>query len=420
MNLYKIFTLSFFLSLSLLQAQYQNDWENPLVVQKNRAPSRATLYSYPSLDQAKTLNRENSSWYQSLDGLWKFKWVSKPADAPNDFYKENYDVSNWNTIEVPSSWEMKGYGKVTYVNSGYPFPKNQPYIDHNHNPVGSYKREFDVPNDWGDKTILINFGGVLNAYYLYINGKEVGYNQGSYTSSEFDITKYVKKGKNTIAVKVYRWSDGAYLEDQDHWRMSGIFREVFLQAWPKVAISDVFVRTPLDQNYTNAKLQLRPKLYSASAQKLDGYIVKANLLDGEKTVLKNPLAIPASKIKNEWYPQIDSPYFALLEADIKNPKKWSAEHPNLYTLLLTLEKDGKVIQATSTKIGFRQIDIKDGVLKVNGKRIVMFGVNRHDHSPTGGKTVTREEIYQDLMILKQNNMNLIRPCHEFMSWMKQI
>ncbi|KZS38427.1 hypothetical protein AWE51_17905 [Aquimarina aggregata] len=411
MNLYKTFTLSFFLSLSLLQAQYQNDWENPLVVQKNRAPSRATLYSYPSLDQAKTLNRENSSWYQSLDGLWKFKWVSKPADAPNDFYKENYDVSNWNTIEVPSSWEMKGYGKVTYVNSGYPFPKNQPYIDHNHNPVGSYKREFDVPNDWGDKTILINFGGVLNAYYLYINGKEVGYNQGSYTSSEFDITKYVKKGKNTIAVKVYRWSDGAYLEDQDHWRMSGIFREVFLQAWPKVAISDVFVRTPLDQNYTNAKLQLRPKLYSASAQKLDGYIVKANLLDGEKTVLKNPLTIPASKIKNEWYPQIDSPYFALLEADIKNPKKWSAEHPNLYTLLLTLEKDGKVIQATSTKIGFRQIHIKDGVLKVNGKRIVMFGVNRHDHSPTGGKTVTREEIYQDLMILKQNNMNLIRTCH---------
>ncbi|WP_271766574.1 glycoside hydrolase family 2 TIM barrel-domain containing protein [Aquimarina algiphila] len=405
-----IIVLLFFITLNI-QAQYANDWENPLVVQKNRAPSRATLYSYPTIEQAKTLDRENSPWYKSLNGIWKFNWVHKPADAPNDFYKEDYDVSKWDDINVPSCWEMKGYGKMTYVNSGYPFPNNQPYIDHNHNPVGSYKRTITIPNDWEDKTILINFGGVLNAYYLYVNGQEVGYNQGSYTTSEFDITKYIKKGKNTIAVKVYRWSDGAYLEDQDNWRMSGIFREVFLQAWPKIAISDVFVQTPLDENYKNAKLKLRPKLNIAPDVKIDGYTVKATLLDGEKAVLEKPLEISAKKIVDEWYPQTDNVYFALLETEVTNPKKWSAENPNRYTLILTLEKEGKVVQATSTKIGFRQIDVKDGVLLVNGKRIIMYGVNRHDHSPTGGKTVSREEMLEDITILKQNNMNLIRTCH---------
>jgi len=170
------------------------------------------LYSYPTVEQAKTLKRENSPWFLSLNGTWKFNWVKTPKEAPEGFYKEDYNVSGWDDIEVPSCWEMKGYGKMTYVNSGYPFPNNFPYIDHEHNPVGSYKRTITIPSDWDDKTVLINFGGVLNAYYLYVNGKEVGYNQGSYTTSEFDITKYLKKGKNIIAVKVYRWSDGAYLE----------------------------------------------------------------------------------------------------------------------------------------------------------------------------------------------------------------
>jgi len=412
MRLYLILGTLFLFFFQLSIAQYQNDWENPVVVQKNRTPSRATLYSYPTIEQAKTLKRENSPWYQSLNGIWKFNWVSKPADAPDNFYKENYDVSGWDNIEVPSSWEMKGYGKATYVNAGYPFPKNPPYIDHEHNPVGSYKRTITIPQNWNDKTVLINFGGVLNAYYLYVNGKEVGYNQGSYTSSEFDITNYIKPGKNTISVKVYRWSDGAYLEDQDNWRMSGIFREVFLQAWPKVAISDVFVRTPLDATYTNATLQIRPELYNASDEKLDDYEVKTSLLDDRgKEILSKPLQISANEIVNEWYPQLDNVYFALLEAEIKNPKKWSAEHPNLYTLIITLEKKGKTIQAISTQIGFRQIEVKEGVMLVNGKRVIMFGVNRHDHSPTGGKTVTREEIFQDIKILKQNNMNLIRTSH---------
>ncbi len=409
---YLITVICFILYQNTIVAQYTHDWENPVVVEKNRFPSRATLYSYPTIAQAKTLKRENSPWFLSLNGTWKFNWVKKPADAPNDFYKEEYNVSKWDDIEVPSCWETKGYGKMTYVNSGYPFPNNFPYINHDHNPVGSYKRTINIPEDWQDKTVLINFGGVLNAYYLYVNGKEVGYNQGSYTTSEFDITTYLKKGKNTIAVKVYRWSDGAYLEDQDNWRMSGIFREVFLQAWPKVAISDVFVRTPLDETYTNAKLQLRPKLHIASDEKLDEYQIKTSLLDENGSeVLTKPMQISASKIVNEWYPQLDNVYFALLEGEVKNPKKWSAEHPNLYTLLVSLEKSGKTIQAISTQIGFRQIDVKDGVLQVNGKRVIMFGVNRHDHSPTGGKTVTREEIEQDLAILKQNNMNIIRTSH---------
>ena len=393
-------------------SQYNNDWENPFVVQKNRFPSRSTLYSYPTVAHAKTLDREKSPWYQSLNGTWKFNWVIKPADAPDDFYKEDYDVSKWEDIDVPSCWEMRGYGSATYVNSGYPFPKNPPFIDHNHNPVGSYKRTFNLPNDWNDKTVLINFGGVLNAFYLYVNGKEVGYNQGSYTSSEFDITKYLKPGKNTVAVKVYRWSDGAYLEDQDNWRMSGIFREVFLQALPKVALSDLHVRTLLDDNYEDAVLQIRPRVHLQSKdENLKGYQIKAQLFDGTSTVLEKPMQISVQEVVHEWYPQSDNVHFALMKQDIKNPKKWSAEKPNLYTLLVTIEKDGQVIQATSTQIGFRQIDIKEGVLMVNGKRVIMFGVNRHDHSPTEGKTVSREELLQDITILKQNNMNLIRTCH---------
>ncbi len=410
----RYFILAFclvFIQKSII-AQYANDWENPLVVEKNRFPSRSTLYSYPTIAQAKTLKRENSPWFLSLNGTWKFNWVKTPKEAPKDFYKEDYNVSDWDDIEVPSCWEMKGYGKMTYVNSGYPFPNNYPYIDHNHNPVGSYKRTITIPSDWEDKTVLINFGGVLNAYYLYVNGKEVGYNQGSYTTSEFDISKYLKKGKNTIAVKVYRWSDGAYLEDQDNWRMSGVFREVYLQAWPKVAISDTYVRTLLDPTYTDATLQIRPRLHVASDEKLEDYVVKASLLDENgKEVLSKPLEIAANKVAKEWYPQRDNVYFALLETVIKNPKKWSAEFPNLYTLLITLEKEGKTTQAISTQIGFRHIDIKGGVLRVNGKRIIMFGVNRHDHSPTGGKTVTREDMVKDLTILKQNNMNFIRTSH---------
>ena len=384
MKTFKLLSISLLLA-QLIYGQYNNDWENPFVVQKNRAPSRATLYSYPTVELAKSLDREQSPWYKSLNGTWKFNWVIKPADAPNDFYKESYDVSKWDDIEVPSCWEMKGYGRATYVNSGYPFPKNPPFINHEHNPVGSYKRNFTIPQDWIDKTILINFGGVLNAYYLYVNGKEVGYNQGSYTSSEFDITKYVKPGTNSIAVKVYRWSDGAYLEDQDNWRMSGIFRDVYLQAWPKIAISDLFVQTPLDENYENATLQIRPKIHLLNKeQKLDGYNIKISLLDGQKEMLQKPMEISVHKVVNEWYPQSDNVYFALLEQEVLNPKKWSAEKPNLYTLVATIEKDGQVTQAISTQIGFRQIDVKDGVLLINGKRVVMFGVNRHDHSPTGG------------------------------------
>lgn len=410
----KSFSLSivFVLLLQLSHAQYYNDWENPFIVQKNREASRSTLYSYPNEKLAKTLEREQSPWYKSLNGTWKFNWVVKPSEAPNDFFKEDYNVSTWDDITVPSSWEMKGYGRGTYVNSGYPFPNNPPYIDHSHNPVGSYKRTFDIPQDWDDKTVLINFGGVSNAYYLYINGKEVGYNQGSYCTSEFDITKYIQPGINTIAVKVYRWSDGSYLEDQDNWRMSGIIREVFLQAWPKVAISDLFVRTPLDDNYENAKLQIRPRVNIADNEvNLDDYKISVSLFDGENEVLTSPLELPVKSVAKEWYPQVDNVPFALLEQQIENPKKWSAEHPNLYTLVASVIKDGEVNQSVSTRIGFREIEVKDGVLLVNGQRIIMFGVNRHDHSPTEGKTVSREEILQDITILKQNNMNLIRTCH---------
>lgn len=400
------------LSLDCSVAQYKNDWENPLVISKNREKSRATLYSYASLKNAISMDRTKSAWFQSLNGTWKFNWVKKPVDAPNDFYKNDYDVSAWDNIEVPSSWEMKGYGRTTYVNAGYPFPKKEPYIDANWNPVGSYKRDINIPENWSDKTILINFGAVSSAYYLYINDEEVGYNQGSYTNSEFDITKYVKPGKNSVAVKVYRWSDAAYLEDQDNWRMSGICREVFLQALPKIAISDFAVRTPLDDSYINGQLQIRPRLKVSATDDLNDYVIKARLYDANDVeVINSPMQVGASMVANEFYPQRDNVPFALIEGTVQNPRKWSAEDPYLYKLVVSLEKEGQIIQAIGTKIGFREVEIKDGVFLVNGQRIIMFGVNRHDHSPVNGKAVTREEMIMDIEILKQNNMNCIRTSH---------
>ncbi|MFY0598103.1 MAG: DUF4981 domain-containing protein [Cyclobacteriaceae bacterium] len=410
-NFYLLLIAVFALQLQSF-SQYQNDWENPLVVQKNREKSRATLYSYPTTSLAEKGNREASPWFKSLNGTWKFNWVKKPVDAPEDFYKSSFDVSSWDDIEVPSSWEMKGYGQMTYVNAGYGFPKNEPFTNAEWNPVGSYKRTIDIPSDWSDKTVLINFGGVSSAYYLYVNGKEVGYNQGSRTNTEFDITDYISSGENTIAVKVYRWSDASYLEDQDAWRMSGIFREVYLQAIPQVAISDLFVRTPLDNLYQDGQLQIRPRLKVSSDENLNKYTIKAQLIDANGTPqFDNPIQLGASMIANEWYPQRDNVPFAIMEANMKNPRKWSAETPYLYTLVVSLEKDQEVIQAVSTKVGFRQIDIKDGVYHINGQRIIMFGVNRHDHSDVNGKAVTREEMRKDVEILKQYNMNCIRTSH---------
>ncbi len=389
------------------------DWENPEVFGRNKEPGHCTLMPYPDLASALECKRGASPYYQSLNGAWKFNWVRQPADRPVDFYQPDYDVSGWKEIPVPSNWERHGYGRAIYLNITYPHPANPPYIPHDYNPVGSYRREFTVPDNWDGREVFLHFDGVTSACYVWVNGERVGYSQDSMTPAEFNVTKYLQPGSNTLAVEVYRWSDGAYLEDQDMWRLSGIYRGVYLFATPKVHIRDFFVRSTLDDLCQNGILTIRPKLATYADTALEGWTVQAQVYDDQKkAVLSGPLKTDVARILNETYPQRDNVPFALLEASIPNPKRWSAETPNLYTLVLTLnDGDGKVVEAESCRIGFRKIEIKDGQLMVNGHSIKLFGVNRHEHDPDGGRAIPLSRMLQDIMLLKQNNINAVRTSH---------
>ena len=388
----------------------KNEWEDPTFIAQNKIPARATSYSYKSEADALKGNRDNSQ-ILSLNGNWKFNFVENAENRPIDFY--NSDVSKWDDIEVPSNWEMKGYGTPIYVNSGYPFNmKYVPNIDRD-NPVGSYVKTFTLPEEWKNQRIVIHFGGVSSAMYLWINGKKVGYSQDSRLPAEFDITNFVKSGENKVAVQVFRWCDGSYLEDQDHWRMSGIHREVLIIAQPKISIEDFFIRTRFDDNYQDALLQIRPTIIGTLDKDIKGWTVEAKLFSSDnKEVLKQPIIKDVNSIINERYPQRDNVYFGLMEAKVISPQKWSAEKPVLYTLVLNLkDADEKIVESRSSKVGFREVEIKNGQLLLNGKSIKLYGVNRHDHDHINGKTVTRDDILQDVLLLKQFNFNAVRTCH---------
>jgi len=404
----KLIILIFILITSSLFAQ-NNDWEDPAVIAKNKLPGRATSYSFKTADDALNGNRENSRMI-SLNGTWKFNYSEKPEDRPKDFYKS--DVSGWDNIEVPSCWELKGYGVPIYKNVGYNFRPNPPFIPRD-NQVGSYVKTFTIPEDWNDQRIILHFGGVSSAMYVWVNEKIVGYSQDSRLPAEFDITDFVNSGENKVAVEVYRWSDGFYLEDQDHWRMSGLHREVMLLAQPKVAIEDFFVRTRLDANYQDALLQIRPTITRAVPDEIRGWSLEAQLFcPSGKAVLSEPINKDVRRIVYERYPQRDNVYFGLMEEKIVSPEKWSAEKPILYTLVLTLKNaEGNTVEARSTKVGFREVEIIDGQLLVNGKSIKLYGVNRHDHDHIGGKTVTREDMEQDVLLMKRFNFNTVRTSH---------
>ncbi len=305
-----------------------NDWENPEVIGINKEPGHCTLVPYLDIETALKADRKASQLYKSLsarspqdNGNWKFHWVSKPADRPRDFYKPDYDVSTWDQIPVPSNWQMHGYGRPIYLNSRHPFPPNPPYIPHDYNPVGSYRRYFTISDEWENRQIFIHFDGVKSAFYLWVNGRKVGYSQDSMTPAEFNITQYIESGENTLAVEVYRWSDGSYLEDQDMWRLSGIYRNVYLFATPQVHVRDFFVRTDLDNSYTDGTLMIRPKITNYSDQNIEGWTIEAQLYDPNAgPVLSQPLSRTVSSIIGEKYPQRDNVKFALLEHKISNPK----------------------------------------------------------------------------------------------------
>ncbi|NHJ31685.1 MAG: DUF4981 domain-containing protein [Asgard group archaeon] len=390
----------------------KNDWENCAFIGQNKSPPHNTLMPFPSVEFALNNEKEDSPFYQSLNGQWQFNWVEKPADRPIDFYKPDFDTKKWDNIIVPSNWQLKGYGIPIYSNMKYPYSlslkkKEIPKIDHNYNPVGSYKREFTISEEWAAREIFLHFAGVKSAFYVWINGKKVGYSQGSMTPAEFNITEFIEVGTNTISVEVYRWSDGSYLEDQDMWRFSGIYRDVFLFSTPKVHLRDFFIYSEFDEFYNDAILKLRAKVRNFGNLLAKAYKIELSLFqqDGE-------LFETESKMVRDFNLGSDSEIQIDVWSKVKNPKKWSAEEPNLYDVIITLrDNNNRIIEVEHCKFGFKQVEIKNSQIFFNGKPILLKGVNRHEHDPDYGRAIPFERMEEDVRLMKQYNINSVRTSH---------
>jgi len=382
----------------------RNDWENPGVFQINREPARAAFLPYADEASAIKDDYANSPWYFSLNGKWKFSWSPTPDQRPKDFYKIDYNTVNWNEIAVPSNWELKGYGIPIYTNITYPFERNPPFINHSDNPVGAYKKDFVLPENWKDRHVFLHFEAGTSAMYIWVNGEKVGYTENTKSPAEFDISKYLKAGKNNVAVEVYRWSDGSYLEDQDFWRLSGIDRNVYLYSTNDIRISDFFAKPDLDSNYKNGSLSIDISLKNLSSVAVNNQKVEAKLVDASgKAVFVKELKVnfDANKIQT-----------VNLSQNVSSPKLWSSEAPNLYTLLLTLKNEkGSVIESVSTQIGFRKVELKNGQLLVNGVRIMIHGVNIHEHNPVTGHYQDEATMIKDIKLMKELNINAVRCSH---------
>jgi len=383
------------------------EWENPQIFNINREAPTAHFIRYENIEKAISENNTDNPKQISLHGKWKFNWVKKPADRPANFYKKNYDTSTWDDINVPGNWELQGHGLPIYTNVKYVFPKNPPHIPHDYNPVGSYVREFDMPQDWAEKDVFIYFGAVRSAMYLWVNGEQVGYSQGSKTPAQFNITKYLNEGKNRIAVAIYRWSDASYIEGQDFWRLSGMDREVYVYATDNVAIDDIHVQAGLENNYQDGTFKLNIKLRNTAARNVDNYQLNVQLSDGRKIIFQENRT-------NDFSCRKASEMTAKVVSTVSIPqvKKWTAETPNLYKLLITLtDNKGATLEATSLDIGFRSVEIKNAQLLINGIAVTFKGVNLHEHDAITGHVVSEKRILEDLQLMKANNINAIRCSH---------
>ncbi len=408
------------------------EWENQQVFQCNRLPARATFIPYPDETMARKCIPELSPYRLSLNGQWKFHWSPNPQERPVHFFRPEYSVTSWDTIPVPSNWQMHGYGIPIYTSSQYPFKVDPPRVTgipqkdwttyHHRNPVGSYRRTFTLPKEWAGRRVFLHFAGVKSAFYVWLNGIQIGYSQGSMTPAEFEITPTLKDGQNTLAVEVYRYSDGSYLEDQDMWRFSGIYRDVLLYCTADVRIADFAVRTEMDSYYRDAQIRINPKLQRSGDQDITGWTVQAELYDpAGETVWNEPLTCKADDILNPDYsddllnkrtPQRGPAEFSWLNGFVENPQKWTAETPWLYTMVLTLKNDRQaVVEAVSCRVGFRRVHIENGRLFVNGQPVRLYGVNRHEHDPDSGRAVPLQRMVQDITLMKQFNINAVRTSH---------
>ncbi len=396
-----------------------NDWENERIFSINKEPGAATFIPFASVDEMKAdpsyahpWERTASSRHMLLNGKWKFHWVKAPEERPMNFYKPSFDVSGWDEIPVPLNWEMMGYGTPIYTNITYPFRNNPPFIQGQRgytindepNAVGSYRRDFTLPKSWNDKEVFLTFEGCYSAMYVWVNGKKVGYSQGANNDARFDITKYVKPGKNTLAVEVYRWSDGSYLEDQDMFRMSGLHRDVYLTATPKTHLRDLYLTSKLSPNYDKAELSIAATVRN-DGKKVAPVSVRTSLIDANGKTLATVTSQP-SLVKNGKELEINN------GLALETPLLWSAEEPNLYTVdIELLDADGNILEATTQKYGFRNIEIKNNKVYINGMLTMFKGANHHDTHPQLGRVMPVETMLEDVLLYKRHNLNTIRTSH---------
>ena len=384
----------------------REEWDDPAVLHLNTEPPHATMMVYPTPELARRNTREESPWFRSLNGVWKFHYSASPAARPAGFEQSWFDDTPWSDIRVPGNWELQGFGMPIYSNSRYPFayePRN-PRAQRNDNPVGSYRTVFEVPPEWAGRRILLHFGGVDSAFYLWVNGTRVGYSEDSRTPAEFDVTPHVQAGPNVLAVEVYRWSDGSYLEDQDMFRLSGIFRDVYLWSTASSHIRDFEFRTDFDQARRDATLNTTVTVSNRGAS-AGATAVMLQLFDAGGREVSRPVSRTERAAAG-------AEQQLALAFPVRAPQRWSSETPYLYTALLTLkDAAGRVLEVIPSRVGFRTVEIRGGRVLVNGQAILVKGVNRHEHSPDSGHYVERAWMVRDIELMKQHNINAVRTSH---------
>ncbi|MCS7005267.1 MAG: DUF4981 domain-containing protein [Cytophagales bacterium] len=384
----------------------QNEfWQDPLVVEKNRLPVHSTFYLYDTEEQALQFQREKSSCFKLLNGKWRFRFHGSPKEVKPQYSQPDFDDSEWDLIDVPSNWQTKGYGIPIYTNIRQEFePVNPPYVPVEGNETGFYRTNFEIPSDWKNKQIILHFDGVQSAFYVWVNGKLVGYSEGSMTPAAFDITNFVQQGKNQLSVQVLRWCDGSYFEDQDFFRLSGIFRDVYLYATPLIHLRDLSIRTMFDKKFEDATLEITVQISAAREKASQSLKLVFALYNAQKNIVFTDEINTKIKKGRE-----QTLYW---KKNVTMPHHWTAETPYLYTLLIKLlDKNGKILEITSQRIGFRQIEIRNGILTINGKKLWIKGVNRYETDPLLGRAITEGSMIEDIKLMKQHNINTVRTSH---------
>jgi len=378
-----------------------HDWIDPQVVSRNRLQPHTDVLPYPDRETALDGDRTATPWFRSLNGQWAFDLVPTPEDAPADFAEPGFDASDWDDIEVPINWQAAGYGGPHYTNVIYPFPVDPPHVPTD-NPTGCYRQTFHVDEDWDGRQIRLHFEGVDSAFHLWVNGERVGYSEGARLPAEFDVSDYVEPGENTVAVRVYKWTNGSYLEDQDMWWLSGIFREVYAYTVPETHVADIDVRTELDDDYVDADLSTAVDVTN------DGTYAETRIVTA---TLKGPDGAVIAELEDTVHVNPGETETVSLDTTVTDPAKWTAETPTCYDLAIELSADGDEMEVVHETVGFREVEMADGQFLVNGEAVTIRGVNRHDFHTDRGRHVPVDAMREDIELMKRHNINAVRTAH---------